>query len=301
MPQKPKKFEALPDIKTDNDFSCYTFYVKTIQGAAMKSLTDVLKDIVHEGTFRINKEGITCHCIEGSKTCFVNLILHADRFDEFYCQDREVHVSLGMEDLGNLMSFCSRHDELTLFQLKSEPDKLVILIETQIQDARMEKRWRLSLKALDMYDVSMDETEYLSIITLDSDFFHSMCRGCNKLSDTLIIESLRDRLRIGVDGKNGPSDGYIEISQTKNCHFKATSEKEYKASFALRFLLLFTKAGTMAKHVEMYLAEDYPMSLRFMIADLGELHLSQSAIINLDDDDQEDGDDDEDDMMDDAL
>lgn len=293
MPQKPKKFEPLPEPVTNDDFSAYTFFVKTIQGAAIKSLIDVLKDIVHEGTLRITKTGISCHCIEGSKTCFVKLVLHDDRFDVFYCQDREVHVSLGMEELSSLVSFCGSNDQLSLFQEKAHPDKMVILIETQTQDSKMEKRWRLCLKALDIYDISMDSTEYMSIITLDSSFFHSICRSCSKLSDTLIIESLRDRLRIGVSGMW--AEGCIEITQTKNCHFKATSEKEYKAAFALRFLLLFTKAGTLSKNVEMYLAEDYPMSLRFMIADLGELHLSQSAIMNLDDDDA--GEDDDDDSM----
>lgn len=283
MPQKAKKFEPLPEASSRDDFSAYTFFVKTIQGAAIKSLTDVLKDIVHEGTFRINSTGVRCHCINGSKTCFVNLMLHADRFDVFHCQEREVHVSLGMEELSNLVSFCGSNDQLSLFQERAHPDKMVILIETQTQDSKMEKRWRLCLKALDIYDVSMDATEYLSIITLDSSWFHSTCRGCSKLSDTLIIESLRDRLRIGVSGQR--TEGFIEITQTKNCHFRTTSEKEYRASFALRFLLLFTKAGTLSKNVEMYLAEDYPMSLRFMIADLGELHLSQSAIMNLEDDD----------------
>lgn len=299
MPQKPKKFEPLPDINTPTDFSSYTFWVKTVQATAIKNLTDVLKNIVHEGTFRVNKNAITCQCIEGSKTCLVNVDLAADNFNEFYCQDRGVHLSLGMDDLDNLMSFITSNDQLTLFQQRNEPDKMVVLIETDTQDARMTKRWRLSLKALDMYEVSMDDTEYMSIITLDSNFFHSMCRGCSRVSDTLIIESLRDRLRIGAAGST--SDGYIEITQTKNCHFKATSDNEYRASFALKFLLLFTKAATLAKNVEMYLARDYPMTLRFMIADLGYLHLSQSAIINLDDNQGSSGDDDDDMADDDAL
>lgn len=291
MPQKAKKFEPLPEPSAQHDFSKYTFFVKTIQGAAIRLLTDVLKDIVHEVTLRVHTKGISCNCMEGSKTCVVNMILHADRFDEFHCQPKETPVSLGMEELNSLTSMCGHNDQLSLFQQKDEPDVMVILIETQTQDARMEKRWKLKLKALDTYEFDMAPTEYLSIITMSSQFFHSICRSCSKLSDTLIIESLQDRLRIGVSGTY--TEGAIEIMQTKDFQFIAKSDKEYKAAFALRFLLLFTKASSLSHNVEMYLAEDYPMSLRFMIADLGELHLSQSAILN-----DDDGDKDEDDIDD---
>ena len=283
MPQKAKKFEPLPEPSAKQDFSEYTFYVKTIQGAAIRLLTDVLKDIVHEVTLKVHEKGISCNCMEGTKTCVVNMVLHADKFDVYHCQQREVPVSLGMEELNSLTSMCGHNDQLSLFQYKKEPDVVIILIETQTQDSRMEKRWKLKLKALDTYEFDMEPTEYLSIITMSSQFFHSICRSCSKLSDTLIIESLRDRLRIGVNGMW--AEGAIEITQTKEFQFIAQSNKEYKAAFALRFLLLFTKASSLSRSVEMYLAEDYPMSLRFMIADLGELHLSQTAVINDEDDD----------------
>jgi len=293
MPAKPKRFEPPPQTISSaakQDYSQYTFFVKTIQGSAIKLLADTLKDLVHDVTLRVNRDGISCNCMEGSKTCVINMILHADRFDTYYCPV-ETRVSLSMDQFSTLTGMCGHSDQLSLYQEKTEPNFMVVLIETHTQDSIMDKRWYLRLKALDLYDVDMDCTEYLSIITMSSTFFHSICRSCVKLSDTLIIESLSDRLKMGVNGMW--AEGSIEITQAKDCSFIAKSDKEYKASFALRFLLLFTKATGLSNTVELYLAEDYPLTLKYMIADLGELQLSQTAIIT--DDDNSDGEDDGDD------
>lgn len=278
MPQKSKKGLLQPGNKHEHE-DC-VFFFKTIQGAAFKLLCDTLKDIVHDVTLRIDSKGIHCNCMESSKTCMVNMILHADRFDVFHCMS-ETRVSLSMEQLSTLTAMCGHMDQLSLYQERSETDVMVVLIETKTQDSTMRKKWKLRLKALDIYEVDMDCTEYLSIITMSSAFFHSICRSCSKLSDVLIIESLSDRLRIGVDGMFAA--GNIEITQAKDCSFIAKTDKEYKASFALRFLLLFTKATGLSQNVELFLAEDYPLVLRYQIADLGELQLSQTAIFTDDD------------------
>ena len=298
MPQKPRKFEAVPQVASQQKHPECIFFVKTVQGAAIKLLCDVLKDIVHDVTLRVDERGISCKCMEGSKTCMVNMILHADRFDVFHCP-AETTVSLSMIELSTLTGMCGHNDELSIYQERSETNVIVILIETQTHDSIMKKKWKLKLKALDIYEMDMDCTEYLSIITMSSTFFHSMCRSCNKVDETLIIESLHDRLRIGSSGDF--ADGGIEITQAKDCSFIAKSDKEYRASFALRYLLLFTKATGLSNTVELYLAEDYPLMLKYMIADIGELQLSQTAIISDNYEDSEHNSDDDDMLLDDVF
>ena len=276
---KSKKFELPAEQAAQPDFRDLVFFVKTIQGAAIKLLCDVLKDIVHDVTLRVDERGISCKCMEGSKTCMVNMVLHADRFDIYHCP-AETRISLSMEQLSTLTAMCGHNDQLSIYQERAETNVIVILIESQTQESVMKKQWNLRLKAMDIWEVDMDCTEYLSIITMSSAFFHSVCRSCSKLSDTLIIESLSDCLKIGVNGMW--AEGAIEISQAKDCSFIAKSDKEYRAAFALRYLMLFTKATGLSNTVELYLAEDYPLILKYMIADIGELQLAQTALVSED-------------------
>lgn len=277
--KKIKKLEDAPHKVESVDYSAYTFFMKTIQGSTIKNLTDVLKDIVHDVTLHFKPGiGITCSCVEGSKVCVVYMILHADRMEKFCCHSEE-RVSLSMDHLSLLTSMCGHNDQMTLYQLKTERNYISVVIETQ--DASMKSCFRLRLKAMDVYEINMDCTEYLSIITMPSAFFGTLCRKCSKLDDKLVIESLSDSLKIGVDGQW--ANGSIEIDQAKECHFVTKSDLQYKACFALRFLLLFTKATSLSSTVEMYLAQDYPLCLRFAISDLGELHLYQTALIEDDD------------------
>ena len=282
MPTRPKKVEDVPstsDVGKDLDFSDYNFYVKTIQGSTIKSLCEVLKDIVHDVTLKFKPgEGITCNCLEGSKVCIVYMFLYASRMQIFKCA-REECVSLSMDQLSLVTSMCGHNDQMSLYQPKSEPNFICVLIEAQ--DNSMRSRFKVRLKAMDVYDIDLDGTEYLAIVTMPSPFFSTLCRRFSKLHDELIIESRNECLRIGVEGPW--AEGFMEIDQTNDCKFKVVSDDHYRAKFALRYLLLFTKATSLSNTVEMYIAADHPLCLKYMVSDLGELQLCQSPIVEDDD------------------
>lgn len=281
MVLKPKKLEAAPAPQQANDFSAYTFYIKTIQGATIKGLCDVLKDIVHDVTLYVKPDvGLTCSCMEGSKVCIVYMILFANRLETFYCPQVE-RISLSLDSLSHITGMCGHSDQMSLYQEKTEPNIVTVLIETQ--DATMKTLFRLRLKAMDVFELAMDHTEYLSVVTMQSAFFSTLCRRLSKLHDQLTIESLEDKLKIGVDGAS--ADGYIEIAQARDLEFNRQSSRQFKAKFALRYLLLFTKATSLSATVEMYLAQDYPLMLKYMISDIGELQLCQMPVYEDDEQD----------------
>ena len=208
-PSKPKRLEEPVGPSGSVNFEDYSFWVKTIQGSTIKCLTDVLKDIVHDVTLKFKPgTGITCSCLEGSKVCIVYMILFHDRMETFWCPHEE-RVSLSMDQLSSITNLCGHSDQMTLYQLKNEPNYITVVIETQ--DASMKTCFRLRLKAMDYYEIDMECTEYLSIITMPSAFFSTLCRRCSKLDDKLVIESLSDSLKIGVEG--AWADGCIEIDQ----------------------------------------------------------------------------------------
>lgn len=277
MPSRPKKLEEVAESSQSAlDYSEYNFYVKTIQGSTIKALCEVLKDIVHDVTLKFKpNEGITCNCLEGSKVCIVYMFLYASRMEIFRC-DKEECVSLSMDQLSLVTSMCGHSDQMALYQHKAEPNYINVLIEAQ--DNSMRSRFKLRLKAMDVYNIDLDCTEYLSIVTMPSAFFSTLCRRCSKLHDELIIESLNDCLKIGVEGPW--AEGFVEIDQTNDCKFKMVSDEYYRAKFALRYLLLFTKATSLSNTVEMYIAADYPLCLKYMVSDLGELQLCQSAVVD---------------------
>lgn len=284
MVVKAKKLEAPPAPPPCTDFSAYTFYLQTIQGATIKGLCDVLKDIVHDVTLHIKPNvGVTCSCMEASKVCIIYMILFADRLETFYCP-KEERVSLSLDMLSHITGMCGSTDQMSLYQEKTEPNCITVLIETQ--DATMKTRFRLRLKAMDVFECQLEPTEYLSVITMTSLFFSTLCRRCSKLHDQVLIESLEDRLKIGVEGLQ--TDGTVEIEQAKELEFKSQSSQRFQARFALKYLLLFTKATSLSSTVEMYLAQDYPLMLKYMISDIGELQLCQMPVFEEDEQEVDD-------------
>jgi proliferating cell nuclear antigen len=61
---------------------------------------------------------------------------------------------------------------------------------------------------------------------------------------------------------------------------KGTTSEIVQGVFQLKHLVLFTKCTTLCPSIELYLKNDYPLILRYMVANLGEVKLVLAPIKN---------------------
>ena len=91
-----------------------------------------------------------------------------------------------------------------------------------------------------------------------------------------MITCVNEQLIISIEGDNANMKKVIrESGNDKGLRFITSNKDEViHGRFPLRFLLMFTKATNLSKHIGIYLKNDFPMVIQYSIANLGELRFA---------------------------
>jgi proliferating cell nuclear antigen len=248
------------------------FEIRTVQSGAFRTLIEALKEILTEANLEFDSTGIKIIDVDETHTVLTYLRLHADRFEGFYCPAKFV-LGINMIYLFKLIKTLSNNDSLTLFLPASNPNKLGIRAENAEKGTT--NTWMMKLFDTNVEDIDLPNTTFTSIIHMPSTDFQKICRDFNALAEILEITSSNSDLIfrcVGdfVDGETiimSNNQGSIEVKRNEN------SNEIVQGMFELKYLVLFTKCTNLCASTEIYIRNDYPLVLRYMVANLGEIRL----------------------------
>lgn len=171
--------------------------LKSIQGNAIRTLFEVLKEIVHDVCLRVDSTGVKLLTLDGARCALVYMRLRADAFEEFKC-DGTFNLGLNMASMFKLVKTSGSHDTITLYMDSSTNNELGI----KIQNSEKNSVTDFKLKLLDVDDeiITLPDVEFDSVITMPSAFFQRLCRDMLNISDTMIIKSTGNKLVLGCNG-----------------------------------------------------------------------------------------------------
>jgi proliferating cell nuclear antigen len=248
------------------------FEIRTVQSGAFRTLVEALKEILTEANLEFDSTGIRIIDVDETHTVLTYLRLNADRFEHFYCPAKYV-LGINMIYLFKLIKTLSNNDSLTLFLPASNPNKLGIRAENAEKGTT--NTWMMKLFDTNVDNIEMPNITFTSIIHIPSTDFQKICRDFNALAEKLEITSSNNDLIfrcVGdfVDGETiimSNNQGGIEVTRTGN------SNEIVQGMFELKYLVLFTKCTNLCASTEIYLRNDYPLVLRYLVANLGEVLL----------------------------
>ena len=217
------------------------FEVKTVQSGAFRTLIEALKEILTEANLEFDSQGIKIVAVDETHTVLVYLRLHADRFENFYCPVKHV-LGVNMIYLFKLIKTMGNNDSLTLY---------------------------------------LPANNFTSIIHMHSTDFQKICRDMNVLGEKMEITSSGSNLIFRCMGDFAEQETVIADNQASmKVQTKGTTNEIVQGIFQLKHLVLFTKCTTLCPSIELYLKNDYPLILRYMVAYLGEVKLVLAPIKN---------------------
>lgn len=109
------------------------------------------------------------------------------------------------------MKLADPQDSITL-QADQDPSTLKIKFENQKSGRTTE--FALNLITLDVEHLSIPDTEYTSIITINSSEFSKICKELQQLSDGLTIQTKQDEVYLQVEGPAG--SGQIKLTSNES-------------------------------------------------------------------------------------
>jgi proliferating cell nuclear antigen len=269
--------------------STLIFEIKTIQSGAFRSLIDSIKDILIEANLRFTKNGITLNAAK-KPTHEMSIIMNLmkDKFQIYELKEEKI-LGVDMVNLHKLIKTMNNDDSLTLYYDKLDPNNLGIRMENDKKNCITDYK----LKLLDLnpdkeFKLPNDSTKtyFQTILSVPSQIFHKIIKDMANISDSIEITSMSDILTFTGKGdfasqsstlkqkENKKDDESIKISK------KAENNEIIQGLYELKNLTTFTKCVGLCSSVELYLKNDYPLFIKYLIADLGYIYLILSPKVN---------------------
>jgi proliferating cell nuclear antigen len=222
---------------------------------------------------KISSEPEEVISMDETHTVLVYLRLHSDRFNEYYCPQKHV-LGINMIYLFKLIKTIGNSDILTLYLPASNPNKLGIRIENA--DKATTTTYLLKIFDTNVEDIQIPGLNFTSIIGLPSSDFQKICRDMNGLGDgeRMEITSSGSELIFKCMGDFAEQETIISENQSNMKVTRNSKTAEIvQGVFLLKHLVLFTKCTNLCPSIEMYLKNDYPLIIRYTVANLGEVKL----------------------------
>lgn len=259
-------------LKLREHYSQMKLYLKTVQSNALKTLFEVLKEILHDVNVFFDKSGMKIMTVDGSHVALIHLKLDASKFEEYRCPE-PLYLGINMSNIYKLLKMSSNVDTIVFEVQEQSSSELTIRIENQ--EKRTSTVFNLKLLDVDVQELKLPDIEFDSVITMPSVYFQRMCKDMNNIADVLTITSARNTLTLACKGDFASQETHIQDDvppgNSEGMSFKTRSDEVFKGSFMLKYLILFNKAANLSNTMEMFLRKDYPLILKYNVANLGDL------------------------------
>lgn len=161
-------------------------YLRTVQGSALKTLFEVLKEILHDINLVFDASGMRLITVDGSRVALVFARLMASSFEEYHCEG-ELHLGINLGHLYKLIKSSSNHDTISMYVRRNNSEELGI--EVSQPEKRSLSRFSLKLLDVDVENLVIPDVTFQSVITLPSQYFARLCKDISAISDSVTITS----------------------------------------------------------------------------------------------------------------
>jgi proliferating cell nuclear antigen len=255
------------------------FEIKTIQAAAFRTLIEALKEILTEANLEFDSTGIKIMAMDETHTVLVYLRLYSDRFNEYFCPAKHV-LGINMIYLFKLIKTMGNDDSLTLYLPGNNPNKLGIRMENATKSTTT--NYFLKIFDTNVEEIQIPSLSFTSIIHMPSSDFQKICRDMNGLGDGEKVEitSTGGDLLFKCLGDFAEQETVISENTSMKVQRTSRTTEIVQGIFQLKHLVLFTKCTNLCPAIEIYLKNDYPLIIRYTVANLGEVKLVLAPIKN---------------------
>ena len=256
----------------------YVLRLRTVQGSAFRNLIEALKDILNDANLIFDENGMTILAMDSTHTVMVHVRLYSANF-EYYHNSKKLILGVNMSQFFKLTKSMSNCETLELYVEKDKENALGILITDS--DKNSSTRYVLKLMDLDYNEYTIPDIEFDYVITMLSLDFQKHIRDMTQLAEILEIRSTKKNMTFNCDGEFASRETIIGET-TNGLMFKSGQDNNtiVQGKFSLKYLLMFTRCTNLSTNIEMYLKNDYPLIIKYAVANLGEIKLCLSPRID---------------------
>ena len=258
----------------NEDKDKYVFMVKTVQSGAFRILVEALKEILTDTNLIFDKDGIKLVATDNSQIVLVHMKLMAENFEFFHCSEK-TRIGINMMNLFKLIKIMNNNETLSLFVEKSDKNRLGIKINNN--DKKTQTLFKMNLLDISEDELSIPPAKFESELTLPSMDFQKIIRDMSNIGENIEIKSVGTSLLLNCAGDFASQETILlETHDGLNYSKNVNSNEPIQGIFSLKYLCLFTKCTNLCNLLHMYIKNDYPLVIKYDIANLGHIKLCLS-------------------------
>jgi proliferating cell nuclear antigen len=234
-------------------------HLKTIQAVALKSLVEILRDIINDVNIYFDKSGMRIVALDVARVTLIQVVLHAENFEEYTCPENVV-LGVNMSNIFKLLKSISNTDIISLTNTEED-----LVIHVSNSSKRSSSTFHVKLLDLneDLLEIPDEDSESKMYTSISSIEFQKIVRDMSNIGSEMKIERKGNMLHFGSIGDFATKDTSLEQNETVN--------ETSCGVFSLKYISLFTKATILCPLVQIIqgVGEDQPIVLKYNVANLG--------------------------------
>lgn len=237
-------------------------YLQTIQASALRTIFEVLKDIINDVNVYFTAQGIKVISLDTAHVTLINMFLPAENFEEYSC-DTEIIAGINLSNMYKLLKSVTNNDSLRM--KIDDNDILEIEIENTVKHSTT--KFRLKLLDINEDDLSVPDIDMDLVTTLPSVDFQRIARDMANLATDISIVRRGHLLELSCEGDFADQKTVIECGPPKEA-------EPIGGVYPLKYINMYTKATNLCSNVQLFQNSQnpkLPLIVRYAIANLGDV------------------------------
>lgn len=244
------------------------FRAKTLEAYTIKTLSEVLQNILTDVCFEFTPKGIKLLTVDNKQPphLLVNLNLQRDNFEEYNCK-KNITLGINLQHLYKMLKSIKKKDSIILFIRSDQQNYLSIC--TRQSDSTEPTYSRIKIQKLQKLDTDIPGG-YSKPHLIPTANFQKMCKDMNSISKIIRVESKGYYLCFHAE---------VEQMYERSVPFGQRSEddeeddEEYEDIFNTKSLAQLIKASGLNAKMHIYTRQGLPLKICINTGSLGTLEI----------------------------
>lgn len=241
------------------------------QAVLLKKVADAMKDLCKDVNFDCSEKGLQVQSMDSSHVALVSLLLRESAFAEFKC-DRPVSLGMNIDSLSKILKMTGPSDSL---KIRHQNDADVVSFQCEGSEDDRIADFELKLMQIESEHMEIPEQHYKVIAKMPSSEFQKICKDLKEFGETLQMSASKEGIKFTVQGDLGSGNVVLKPRESEKPDDKVTLtvHEPVTATFALRYLVNFSKAAPLCGSVELGLGPDAPLSVKYVLESADKGHM----------------------------
>ena len=235
-------------------------FTATISDASLlKNSIDTISQIIDEGIFKLNKDGILLEAADRAMVAVVSFKLLPKAFEELKA-DSESSIGINIVNLLQILKRAGSEDKI---MLSLNENKLNITFKNK--SVR-----KFSMPLLDITESEVppiSDLKFSAVVELKSSLFEEGINDADIVSDSVVLEASEKSFKMSAEGDGSSTELNVDSDSDGIMGIGVEEKEPVKSRYPLEYLKKMIKACKMANVLVLKFGNDFPMRMNFQIPD----------------------------------